>query len=260
LERPGSDHTIQERQLVSFLLQIHHEFSPPSTDCGVPWKAVYGLHHVRKPLLELCPLTSTWQRENAEAQFAHDNRVHDKVPFVRSQSVDNLVVGRRLRRLAEHVRIDQKGHVSFGALIPFVVSLRFNGLNQFTGQASSSFTKPWLRRRSFRFSRYSPRSIRSTSNSWPDSMPSRWRISAGRMIWPFVETVVFIARKIMSYLAKNNLTIDSNIRLLHVSITRKLKRETQPGVVGSIPITYSNFSKANPKVREKSIIRPLPRS
>jgi len=68
-----------------------------------------------------------------------------------------------------------------------------------TGQASSSFTSPSLRRRSFRFRRYSPRSIRSISNSCPGSTPSFCRISAGMMIWPLVETVVLIQGKILSY-------------------------------------------------------------
>jgi len=41
----------------------------------------------------------------------------------------------------------------------------------------------------------SPRAMRSTSNCCPGSMPSDCRNSAGRMIWPFVETVVFIQSK-----------------------------------------------------------------
>jgi hypothetical protein len=79
--------------LFSLLFQIHHEFSSPSADRRVPWKAVYGLYHVPKPLLGLCPLTSTRQGEYADAEFSHNNRVHDKISFVRSQPVDNLVVG-----------------------------------------------------------------------------------------------------------------------------------------------------------------------
>ena len=88
LERRGSDHAVQQRQLVSLLLQIHHELSPPLANSGVPWKAIYGLHHVAKPLLELCPLTSTRQRENADAQFAQNDGVHDEIPLVGTQPVD----------------------------------------------------------------------------------------------------------------------------------------------------------------------------
>ena len=100
---------------------------------------------------------------------------------------------------------DQVGHASRGTLMSSVVSLRSIGSNQpLIGQASSSFTNPSLRCGSLRFNRYSPRSIRSTSNTCPDLMPSRCRISAGRMIWPFVETVVFTLGKIMSYLPKVN--------------------------------------------------------
>src|SRR5262249_39708570 len=50
-----------------------------------------------------------------------------------------------------------------------------------------------------RFSRYSPGSRRWISNCCPALMSSCWRISAGRTIWPFVETVVFMIGKISSY-------------------------------------------------------------
>ena len=99
-----------------------------------------------------------------------------------SQSI-TLRLGRRSRRFAEHVRVDEVNHPSLGALRSSVVSVRSMGWNQpLAGQASSSFTRPSLRRRSFRLSRYSPRSSRSTSNSWPASMPSCFRISAGNTI------------------------------------------------------------------------------
>jgi hypothetical protein len=59
-------------------------------------------------------------------------------------------------------------HQSLGTFMWSMVPLRSIGLNQpFTGQASSSLTRPSLRRRSLRFSPYSPRSMRSTSNPWP---------------------------------------------------------------------------------------------
>ena len=77
----------RDSSLLSF--RRYHEFSPPSADRGVPWKAIYGLDHIPEPLLELCPLTSTRQRENSHTQFAHNNGVHDKVSFVRGQPVDN---------------------------------------------------------------------------------------------------------------------------------------------------------------------------
>jgi hypothetical protein len=53
-------------------------------------------------------------------------------------------------------RIDRVSYASLGTLMSSFVSLRSIGSNQpLTGQASRSFTKPSLRRRSFRFSRYS---------------------------------------------------------------------------------------------------------
>jgi hypothetical protein len=199
----GSNHAVWQRQLVSVLLQIHDEFSPASANRGFPRETIYGLYNFPEPLLELCPLTSERQRENADAQFAQNDGVHDEIPLVGAQPFDNGAAGQRLCRLANHVRIDQVSHRILGIVMSLVVSLRSIGSNQpLTGQASSRFTNPSLRCRSFRFSRYSPRSIRSTSNSWPDSMPSRRRISAGRIIWPFVETVVFMLGKIGSYLRK----------------------------------------------------------
>jgi hypothetical protein len=93
VQRRGSDHAVQERQLVSLPFQIHHEFSPSSADSGVSWKAIRGLHHGAKPLLELGPLTSTRQRENADAQFTQNDGVHDEIFLVRAQPVDDLAAG-----------------------------------------------------------------------------------------------------------------------------------------------------------------------
>lgn len=69
----------------------------------------------------------------------------------------------------------------------------------FSGQLNSQSTRPSLRRFSFRFSRYLPRSRRSISNSCPPSMPSCSRISAGKTIWPSVEILVVMDGKIASY-------------------------------------------------------------
>lgn len=61
----------------------------------------------------------------------------------------------------------------------------------FSGQASSQSTRPSFGRAVRRTNRYSPRSRRSTSNSWPASIRSCSRSSAGSTIWPFEETLVF---------------------------------------------------------------------
>src|SRR5262249_54159568 len=96
-----------------------------------------------------------------------------------------------LGRLAEDVRIDEIIHANLGGTMSLVVCDRPIGLNHpLAGQASKSCTKPLLRRPFLRLSRYSPSSMRSTSNCWPANMPSCWRISAGSTIWPLLETVV----------------------------------------------------------------------
>jgi len=204
-ERGSCNHSIQQRKRNPLLPQANHQFGPASADRSVPRETFDGLHKRPKPLFELHPLTPARKRENADAQFAQNDGVHDEIALVGAQPIDYLAAGHRLRRLAEHVCIDQVSHANLGTLISAVVSVRSIGLNQpLTGHASSIFTKPSLRRRSFRFNRYSPQSIRSTSNSCPGLMPSCCRNSAGRTICPLVETVVFIHCKISSYAANLN--------------------------------------------------------
>src|SRR5262245_31721055 len=206
LKRGGGNHSVKEWDCVSFPLQIHHQSGPSPTDRGVPRNAVNGLYNFFKPLLESFPLATAWNRENTDAQFAENERIHNEVSLIGSEPFDNLAIRRRPRRFAEYVRIYQVSHPSTGALMSSVVSVRSKGwYHPLTGQASSNFTSPWLRRRSLRFRRYSPRSMRSISNSCPASIASRCRISAGRMICPFVEIVVLILGKIMSYLPAVNL-------------------------------------------------------
>src|SRR5262245_14024112 len=200
LKRGGGNHSVKERDCISFPLQIHHQSGPSPTDRGVPRNAVNGLYNFFKPLLESCPLATAWKRENTDAQFAENDGIHNEVSLIGSEPFDNLAIRRRPRRFAEYVRIYQVSHPSVGALMLSVVSARSRGWNHpLTGQASNNFTSPSLRRPSFRFRRYSPRSMRSISNSCPASMSSRCRISAGRTICPFVETVVLILGKILSY-------------------------------------------------------------
>jgi len=110
----------------------------------------------------LYPLPAARKGENTDAQFAENDGIHNDVSLVGGQPADNLAARRRFRRFTEHVRIDQVGHASLGTLMSSVVSVRFIGWNQpLTGQASNNSTEPSLRRRSFRFRRYSPRSIRA---------------------------------------------------------------------------------------------------
>ena len=74
------------------------------------------------------------------------------------------------------------------------------GVNQpGDGQERSQSTTPRFGGGATRVSRYSPALTRSTSNCSPGTMPSASRSSAGRTIWPFVEIVVFTARKIATY-------------------------------------------------------------
>src|SRR5262249_17957560 len=102
----------------------------------------------------------------------------------------------RLGGFTEDVGVDQVRHRVL------VDSDSTGTKNPFSGHASSQSTTPSLGRALRRRSRYSPRSRRSTSNSWPASMSSCCRISAGRTIWPFEDTLVFMEGKISSYLCE----------------------------------------------------------
>jgi hypothetical protein len=74
------------------------------------------------------------------------------------------------------------------------------GVNQSVdGHERNQSTTPRFGGGATRVSRYSPTPTRSTSNCSPGTMPSASRSSAGRTIWPFVEIVVFTARKIATY-------------------------------------------------------------
>jgi hypothetical protein len=128
--------------------------------------------------------------------------VDHEIAFVGGQPIHHFGVRRRPGGLAEHVHVNQVGHSKFGNLMSSIVSAKGSGLNQpLTGQANRSFTKPTFLRRVLRLSRYSPRSIRSTSNCWPGWTSSCCRISAGRTICPLLETVVVTCGEILSYLA-----------------------------------------------------------
>ena len=141
-----------------------------------------------------CVRSATAREEkNPQSNLAQDHGVYDDIAFVRAQPSDHLRVGSRLRRLAQYVGINQKGHPTSGKEMSSVVSSRAARWNQpLTGQASRSATKPSFRGRFVRLRRYWPSSILWTSNSWPGLMPSRCRIAAGKTICPLLDMVVFI--------------------------------------------------------------------
>ena len=102
-------------------------------------------------------------------------------------------IGRRFRRLAENVGVDKVSHSV--SVDPDSIGTK----KPFSGQPRSQSSAPSLGAGERRLSRYSPRPRRSTSNACPASIRSCRRNSAGRTIWPFEETVVFISCKISSY-------------------------------------------------------------
>jgi hypothetical protein len=147
------------------------------------------------PPLEAGAPPSVVQQENAEAQLAEADGIYGDFTFVVAQPFDPFGIREPLGRLAEDVGVDQiSRNVS-------VDSDPTGTKKPFPGQASSQSTTPSFGASERRLSRYSPRSRRSMSNSWPALSRSCCRISAGRTIWPFDDMVVFMGCKIASYIA-----------------------------------------------------------
>src|SRR2546426_399857 len=196
----GGYHPVQQWQNVTLAVRLDDQFSPAKADGGIPRQAVNRLHYVCKPSFKLSPLATRWKCENADAQFAQNDGVHNEIAFLGTQPTHHFGIRGGLGRLAEHVHINEVGHSNVGNLMSSVVSVKGQGLNQpLTGQAKRSLTKPSFLRRDLRLSRYSPRSMRSTSNFCPGLTSSCWRISAGRTICPLLDTVVVMRGKIPSY-------------------------------------------------------------
>ena len=146
----------------------------------------------RRPLETGAPFALA-QQQNAESQLAEDYGIDGLFTLVAPEPFDHLGNGRRLGRLAQHVGVDQIPHSSS-------VDADSTGTKKpFAGHASNQSTTPSFGGAKRRVRRYSPRSSRSTSNSWPASMRSCRRISTGNTIWPFEETVVFMSCKMTSY-------------------------------------------------------------
>src|SRR5690349_4964173 len=153
-----------------------------------------------EPLLQCSAPSSPPQQENAELQLAENDGIDRKLPFIVREPLHDTPIGHGLGRLTENVGVDQISHSLS------VDSDSMGTKKPFSGHAKSHWSTPSLIRDERRLRRYSPRPRRSTSNSWPASMWSRSRSSAGSTIWPFEETVVFMRCKITSYRRISKLT------------------------------------------------------
>src|SRR5438034_6810536 len=205
-ERSRGDQTVLERHRLTGSAESRQQLRPADAGSGLDGETDEVHNALIKPTLE--PLASWTRRHpiNAEADFANDDRINCDLNLIATQPFQDLCHRGWLGGLAEDVRIDEIGHPSLGSWMSSVVSVRSRGWNQpFSGQFNSQSTNPSLRRRAFRLSMYSPRSIRSTSNFWPGLMSSWCRMSAGRTIWPLLEMVVVMPRKILSYLQHVNM-------------------------------------------------------
>src|SRR5579872_2550779 len=187
-ESDRGDQTVLDRHRASGSPQGCEQIGPAQTSVGFPRQVGETLHAGVEPLFQSCPLFPFRQQQNAKSNFARGERIDGDLALVPPEPLDHVLVESRSRRLAEHVRVDQELH-------SVSVDLDSMGTKKsFSGQARSQSMTPSFERVGRRTSRYSPRSTRSTSNSWPGSIRSCCRISAGSTICPFDDTVAFIYR------------------------------------------------------------------
>lgn len=156
--------------------QVRKESRPAETRRCIPWQAYDFRDAFVEPVFEPPSPASGWQEVDTETQFSKDDRINGKLALMASQPFNNFRVGPGLGRLAEDVRVDEVGHrVSVDSDARAVK-------NPFSGHASNQSTRLSFGGAPWRDNRYSPRSIRSISNSCPAPIPSRFRISAGSTI------------------------------------------------------------------------------
>lgn len=167
---------VLDRHRASRLAKCCEERRPSKTCRGVPRKTLHKLDTGIEPLLQLPSAPPSGQQQDAEANLAKDDRIDGDLAFVALQPLEAALIRRGLGRLAEHVGVNEKLHnVS-------VDSDSIGTKKSFSGHASSQSMTPAFGLGIRRTSRYSPRSTRSTSNSCPVSIRSRWRSSAGNTI------------------------------------------------------------------------------
>src|ERR1035441_10249616 len=204
-ERGRGDEAVLVWHRATGSAKLREQLRPAYACGGINRQTDEVLNPLRKPKLETLSARPGGHQLNAEADFAEDDRIHHQLGFVGAEPLQHLRFGRRLGGLAQHIGVNEEGHSKDGILMSSVVSANSSGRNQpFSGHFKSQSTSPSFLRRFTRFSRYSPLSMRSTSNCWPGLMPSCWRISAGRTICPLLDTVVVMPGKIPSYPAAVN--------------------------------------------------------
>ena len=193
-EGGGGDQAVFDRHGAPGGAKTCEQLRPPQARFRFPRQTMKSLNAGVEPAARAwrasCPCATERMPKRTSPRMIG---IDGDLALVAPEPLDHPGIGRRLGRLAQDVGVDQISHsVS-------VDSDSTGTKKPFSGQARSQSTTPSFGGGERRLSRYSPRSRRSTSNSWPASMRSCRRISAGNTIWPFDETVVFMPRKIVSY-------------------------------------------------------------
>ena len=133
--------------------------SPSATMTDDARQTVEALDPGLKPFLKPRSSPSFRQKQDSETKLAENDRIDGDFSFVSSQPFNDFRMRCRFGRLAENIGIDEVGHSAS------VDSASIDTKNPFSGHVSNQSTRPSFDPVLRRTSRYSPRSIRSISNS-----------------------------------------------------------------------------------------------
>src|SRR6516162_10513909 len=166
----GGDQAVFDRHGAPCSAKICEQLCPPHACFCFPRQAMKPLNARVEPPLETGAPFPLAQQQNAESQLAEDYGIDGQFTLVPPEPLDHLGNGRLLGRLAQHVGVDQIPHSS--SVDPDSTGTK----KPFAGHASNQSTTPSFGGAKRRVRRYSPRSSRSTSNSWPASIRSCRRL------------------------------------------------------------------------------------
>jgi hypothetical protein len=72
------------------------------------------LYSVLEPALEPASAATAWEQQDAEANLTQDDRIDGQLGLITPEPLDDALVGGRLGRLREDVRVDQEARHELG--------------------------------------------------------------------------------------------------------------------------------------------------
>jgi len=155
----GCDKAIFNGHGLSRCAKLCQQLRPSQAIFSFPRQAMETLDPCGKPLFKFFSAPSSWQKQDTKTKLAQNDGIDHNFSFVLSKPPDDLCIRSRFRRLAQNIGIGQVSHSES------VESDSMATKNPFSGHDRSQSTAPSLDCSLRRTSRYSPRSIRSISNS-----------------------------------------------------------------------------------------------